>query len=152
LPFYMTFPLFTPIPKDKDTKENYQNNPMATGPYQFDGYTPGSELKLKRNQYWDPNTDAARHQSVDAWDFKWGQDDLKTQQQVLNSDGADADALNYGNIDSTLVPQLQQKPNQLLKGDAPCTIVVNLDSRKIPIDVRKAIAAAYPSDQLGKAG
>jgi peptide/nickel transport system substrate-binding protein len=152
LPFYMTFPLFTPIPKDKDTRENYQNNPMATGPYQFDGYTPGAELKLKRNPNWDPKTDAARHAYVDGWDFKWAQDDVKTQQQVLNSGGPDADALNYGNVDSTLVPQLQQKPTQLLKGDAPCTIVENLDSRKIPLPVRKALAKAWPVNQILKAG
>jgi peptide/nickel transport system substrate-binding protein len=151
LPFYMTFPLFTPIPKDKDTKENYQNNPMATGPYQFDGYTPGAELKLKRNPNWDPNTDTSRHAYPDSWDFKWAQDDVKTQQQILNSQGPDADALNYGNVDSSLVPQLQNKPTQLLKGDAPCTIVENLDSRKIPLPVRKALAKAWPVNQMLKA-
>jgi len=78
LPYYLTFPMFTPIPKAKDTKQDYQNKPMATGPYTFDSYTPGSELKLKKNPNWDPNTDPARHQYVDAWDFKWGQDDPKT--------------------------------------------------------------------------
>ena len=96
LPFYVTFPVFTPIPKAKDTKENYKNNPLATGPYQFDTYTPGTELKLKKNPNWDPNTDAVRHQYPDGFDFKWGGEDPKTQQQVLNSAGEDANALNYG--------------------------------------------------------
>ena len=45
----MTFPMFTPIPKAKDTKENYQNKPLATGPYKFDSFTPGTELKLVKN-------------------------------------------------------------------------------------------------------
>src|SRR5918998_1684800 len=35
LPFYMTFPMFTPIPKAKDTKQDYKNHPLATGPYMF---------------------------------------------------------------------------------------------------------------------
>ena len=39
LPFYASFPMFTPIPKAKDTKDNYQNSPMATGPYTWDTYT-----------------------------------------------------------------------------------------------------------------
>ena len=148
LPFYLTFPMFTPIPKAKDTKDQYQNNPMVTGPYQYESFTPGTELKLKKNPNWDPKTDAVRHQYPDAWDFKWGVDDVKNQQQVLNSSGPDANALNYGNFDASLVPQVTgAKASQLVKGDSPCTIIVNLDSRKIPLEVRKAIAKAYPYDQ-----
>ena len=118
----------------------------------FDTYTPGTELKLKKNPNWDPNTDPVRHQYPDAWDFKWGQDDVKTQQQVLASNGPDANALNYGNIDAPLIPQVNgDKKAQLVKGDGPCTIVVQMDTRKIPLEVRKAIAKAYPYDSIRKA-
>lgn len=152
LPYYMTFPMFTPIPKAKDTKQDYQNAPMTTGPYMYDTFTPGSELKLKRNPNWDPNTDPARHQYVDAWDFKWGQEDVKTQQQVLNSSGPDASALNYINIDGSLIQQVTGgKQNQLVQGQSPCTRVWQMDSRKIPLEVRKAVAAAWPYDQIWKA-
>jgi peptide/nickel transport system substrate-binding protein len=153
LPFYMAFPMFTPIPKAKDTKQNYKNNPVATGPYQFDTFTPGAELKLKKNPNWDANTDAARHQYVDSWVFKWGVEDVKNQQQVLNSNGPDASALNYAPIDASLIPQATgDKASQLIKGGAPCVIVFQLDSRKIPLEVRKAIAKAYPHDAIWKAG
>ena len=149
LPFYLSFPAFTPIPKAKDTRADYKNNPMATGPYQFDTFTPGTELKLKRNPHWDANSDPARHAYPDAWVFKWGQDDVKTQQQVINSSGPDASALNYADIDASLVPQLVgDKLSQLVQGDAPCTIVWSIDTRKVPLDVRKAIAKAYPYDAI----
>ncbi len=154
LPYYMTFPMFTPIPKAKDTKAEYGNNPMATGPYQFDGYTPGTELKLKKNTNWTADTDPVRHQYADAWHFKWGDDEVKTQQQVLNSNGADANALNYGNIDASLIPEIEKsadKKKQLIQGDSPCTIVWQMDTRKIPLDVRKAVAKAFPYDQWWKA-
>jgi peptide/nickel transport system substrate-binding protein len=152
LPFYMSFPMFTPIPKAKDTKQEYKNKPLSTGPYAFDTFTPGSELKLKKNPNWDPNTDAARHQYADAWDFKWGGEHVKTQQQVLASNGPDANAINYDNLDATLIPQLTgDKKAQLVQGDSPCTLVLQLDTRKIPLEVRKAIAAAYPYDQIFKA-
>lgn len=152
LPFYMTFPMFTPIPKAKDTKQDYKNKPLATGPYAFDSYNAGTELKLKKNPNWDPNTDPVRHQYVDGWDFKWGQDDVKNQQQVLNSAGPDANAINYGDLDASLVPQLTgDKAKQIVKGDSPCNIVWQMDSRKIPLEVRKALATAYPSDQTWKA-
>jgi peptide/nickel transport system substrate-binding protein len=149
LPFYLSFPMFTPIPKAKDTRADYKNNPMATGPYQFDTFTPGTELKLKRNPHWDAASDPARHAYPDAWVFKWGQDDVKTQQQVINSSGPDAAALNYANIDASLVPQITgDKEAQLVRGDSPCNIVWPIDSRKVPLDVRKAIAKAYPYDQI----
>ena len=44
----------------------------------FDKYTPGTELTLKRNPNWDPNTDPARHNYPDGFHFKWGQDTVKT--------------------------------------------------------------------------
>ncbi|BCJ42075.1 ABC transporter [Actinoplanes ianthinogenes] len=152
LPYYMTFPLFTPIPQAKDTKQEYQSHPMATGPYKYASYTPGSELKLVRNTNWDANTDPARHQYPDGFDFKWGQDDVKTQQQVLNSAGGDANAINYVDVDASLVPQvLGDKKAQLVQGNGPCTYVWQMDTTKIPLEVRKAIAAAWPYDQTWKA-
>jgi len=152
LPFYMSFPMFTPIPKDKDNRQDYKNRPLATGPYKFNAYTPGVQLTLARNSNWDPATDPARHQYVDGWDFKWGADDVKTQQQVLDSNGPDAAALNYGNLDATMIPQLTgAKANQVVRGDAPCNAVYQIDARKVPLEVRKAIAKAHPYDQVWKA-
>jgi len=152
LPYYLTFPAFTPIPKAKDKKQDYQNAPMTTGPYMYDSFTPGSELKLKRNPNWTAESDPARHAYPDAWDFKWGQDDVKTQQQILNSSGPDANAINYANIDASLVQQvLGGKQDQLVQGQSPCNIVWQLDTRKIPLEVRKAIATAWPYDDEWKA-
>ena len=147
LPFYMTFPMFTPIPKAKDTKQNYEQKPLSTGPYMVDSYNPGTELKLVKNPNWDPATDAVRHQYLDGYDFKFGLDTLKIQRQILASSGPDASALTYSNIDSTLVPELtDQNKSQLIQGDTPCNRMVPMDTRKIPLPVRKAVAAAYPYD------
>ncbi|MEV6968128.1 ABC transporter substrate-binding protein [Hamadaea sp. NPDC051192] len=152
LAWYMTFPMFTPIPKAKDTKDNYKNKWISTGPYMLDAYTPGTQLKLKKNPNWDANSDAVRHQYVDNWDFKWGAEDVANQKQVLASAGGDATALNYSNIDASLIPDIEAgKKSQLVQGDSPCTIVLQLDTRKIPLEVRKAIAKAYPSDQIWQA-
>jgi len=152
LPFYLSFPLFTPIPKAKDTKQDYEKKPMATGPYQFTTYTKGVELTLSRNPNWDAKSDPVRHAYPDSWSFKWGGDDIKTQQQVLNSNGPDAAALNYGNLDASIIPQITgPKVSQVLRGESPCTIVVQIDTRKVPIEVRKAIAKAFPYDQFWKA-
>lgn len=151
LPFFLSFPMFTPIPRAKDTKQEYKNRPVATGPYRFDRYTPGSELTLTRNDHWDAGSDPVRHQYVDGWRFRWGGDAVKTQRQVLASNGEDADAINYGNVDAQLLPELTgAKADQLVKGDSPCTVGVQIDSRKVPLAVRKAIAKAYPYNQVRK--
>jgi len=147
LPFYMSFMMFTPIPKAKDTKQDYKNHPLATGPYMFGSYQPGTQLKLKKNPNWDPNTDAARHQYADAWDFKWGGDSVKLQQAALNSAGNDANAINYDELDASLIPQLTgDKKSQLVTGQSCGTYLWQLDSRKIPLEIRKAVAKAWPYD------
>lgn len=149
LPLFLSFPMFTPIPAARDTREAYRNHPLATGPYAFDTFTPGVELTLRRNENWDAATDPARHQYPDRWDFRWGGDRVRSQQLVLDSRGEAANALDSESLDASLVPQLTgHKAAQLIEGDSPCTTVLNLDSRKLPLDVRRAVATAYPADQL----
>ena len=67
----------------KDTKEEYGNHPLATGPYMFKDYKPGSSLTLVKNPNWDPATDPGRIQSVDEWDFKFGEDTAKLENIIL---------------------------------------------------------------------
>jgi peptide/nickel transport system substrate-binding protein len=153
LPYFVSFNQFTPIPEAKDTKGDYQLHPLATGPYMFDKYTPGTELTLKRNPNWDPATDPARNAYPDAFHFKWGQDIVKTQTAVLASNGEDATTLNWDSIDSSLISQIEgEKKAQFAEGPSSCVIMVNMDARKIPMPVRKAIAVAYPFDSIHKAG
>jgi peptide/nickel transport system substrate-binding protein len=153
LPFFMSFPMFTPIPQLKDTKQDYRNHPLATGPYMFSEYVAGTSLTLKKNPNWDPNTDPVRHQYVDGWNFRWGADTVSTQQRVLNSAGADANSMQAEEIDSSLIPQINgtDKSALLIRGQSPCVNVLNIDTRKIPdINVRKAIAKAINWDAISK--
>ena len=141
--------MFTPIPKAKDTKQNYEQKPMSTGPYMVDSYNPGTELKLVKNPNWDPNTDPVRHQYLDGYDFKFGQDTLKVQRQVLASSGPDANALNYSNLDASLLPEVKDQTRSS-RAPAPCTDRLPMDTRKIPLEVRKADRQAYPYDRWRK--
>ncbi|WP_020387628.1 ABC transporter substrate-binding protein [Kribbella catacumbae] len=149
LPFYAAFPLFTPIPEAADTKKEYELKPKSTGPYKLASLTPGTELKLVKNPNWDPNTDPVRKQYVDGFTFKFAQDTIKVQRQVLASSGVDANALNYSNLDASLLNEVKD-PSQIIKGDSPCVITYAMDSRKIPLDVRKLIGKAYPYDDWRK--
>lgn len=154
-PYYAAFPVMSPIPQAKDTKANYGNNPVASGPYMFDSYTVGSELKLKKNPNWDPNSDPSRHQFVDAYDFKFGVDIVPNQTAIIASNGTAATSLNWDSVDSSLIGKVSgagaSNASQLVVGPDPCVTYATMDTRSIPLEVRKAYAVAYPIDQLRKA-
>lgn len=152
LPYFVSFNQFTPIPEAKDKKADYQLHPLATGPYKFKTYTTGTELVLERNDKWDPNTDPARNNYPDGYHFKFGQDFKQVQQAVLASNGVDATTLNWDAIDASLIPKIEgENKDQYVEGPSSCVIMVNMDATKIPLEVRKAIAVAWPFESIHKA-
>jgi len=153
LPYFAAFSQTSPIPKAKETKNrDYGNNAVGTGPYKIKSFTQGSELVLEKNTFWDPATDASRHQYLDGYVFKFGQDSIKVQQGVLASNGPDATTLNWDGVDASLIDQVTgPKAKQFVTGPSSCVIAVNMDTRKIPLAVRKAVAVAFPFDDINKA-
>jgi peptide/nickel transport system substrate-binding protein len=153
LPYFAAFTQTSPIPKAKETKNrDYGNNAVGTGPYKIKSFTQGSELVLEKNTFWDPKTDASRHQYLDGYDFKFGQDSIKVQQGILASNGPDATTLSWDSVDASLIDQVTgAKASQFVTGPSSCVIAVNMDTRKIPLAVRKAVAMAFPFDDINKA-
>jgi peptide/nickel transport system substrate-binding protein len=154
LPYFASFTQTSPVQKAKDPKDrSYGDKAATTGPYMIKSYTQGSELVLTKNANWDKNTDPTRHQYIDEYQFKFGQDLLKVQNGILASNGPDAYTLNWDGVDASLIADVQAKPDQLVTGASSCTIAVNMDTRKLPMEVRKAIATAYPfQDHIKAAG
>ncbi len=152
--YYASFPVFTGIPQAKDTKEEYGNHPLATGPYMFSDYKPGSSLTLVKNPHWDPATDPGRIQSVDEWDFKFNEDTAKLENTILSDQGEGQTTLTYDNVTPPTYKQItQEDPDRLVTGTSPCTFMWFLDMTKITdMNVRKAIGYAYPYVDAWKAG
>ena len=152
LPYFASFTQMSPIPKDKDTKEEYGNKPIATGPYKFKEYQQGAKLVLEKNDQWDPETDPARHQFPDTIDFTFSGDYDAAGQQIAASNGPDQFALSYDGVPGGVVDQFKgDLKDRLATGASPCVSYVSMDTRKIPMEVRKAIATAWPYDQIRKA-
>ncbi|HEY8455145.1 MAG TPA: ABC transporter substrate-binding protein [Actinopolymorphaceae bacterium] len=152
MPFFASFPDFTGIPKDKDTREEYGNHPLATGPYKFERYVPGKELILVRNDQWDPATDTSRHQYVDRYHFQFAQDPVRFYTQLIEDQGEDQTAMTYTDVLSEKLPDIEGTPveERLVKGRNSCTYYVYMNTREIPLEVRKALAVAYPIESLHK--
>ncbi|NUR09946.1 MAG: hypothetical protein HOQ45_23420 [Nocardioidaceae bacterium] len=143
--YYASFPQFTAIPKAKDNPETYEQHPLATGPYKFADYKPGSGLQLVKNDQWDPNTDPGRLQAVDGWDFKFGQDTAKLENIIINDNGSAQTTLTYDNVSASSYRQISQDKSRLVRGTSPCTYMWYLDMTKITDKkVREAIGWGFP--------
>jgi peptide/nickel transport system substrate-binding protein len=151
--YYASFPAFTAIPEAKDNPETYGKKPLATGPYKFQEYKPGSSLTLVKNDQWDPNTDPGRIQAVDGWNFKFGQDTAKLENVIINDQGSAQTTLTYDNVSASSYRQIREDKERLVTGTSPCTYMWFLDMTKIKeLEVRQALGWAYPYENAWKAG
>lgn len=151
--FFTSFPEFGPIPKAKDNGNNYQLHPMTTGPYQVDKFTKGRQMILSKNPNWDPETDPVRHQFPSKIEIAFSKDVKQAQTRIFNNSGDGATTVDFSpGLDASLVPQATgAKKNQFIQGPSACEYYVQMDTRQIPFDVRKAISVAYPFNQVRKA-
>src|SRR6478672_7130271 len=151
--YYASFPAFTAIPQAKDNPETYGDKPLATGPYKFADYKAGTELKLVKNEHWDPATDPGRIQAVDGWDFKFGQDTAKLENVIINDQGSAQTTLTYDNVTPSSYRSISADKNRLVTGTSPCTYMWFIDYTKIKeLEVRQALGWAYPYEAAWKAG
>ncbi|MBB2891279.1 ABC transporter substrate-binding protein [Flexivirga oryzae] len=150
--YFASFPEFTPVPKAKDTKDKYQMNPLTTGPYKVQSYTKGQKMILVRNTNWDANSDPVRHAYPDKVQINFSIEDLPSQQRILSNSGVGANTLNIDAIDSSLASKVTgAQKSQFAIGPSSCEYFVEIDTRKVPLDIRKAIGYAWPFNQMRKA-
>jgi peptide/nickel transport system substrate-binding protein len=143
--YYASFPAFTAIPEAKDNPENYEQHPLATGPYKFADYKPGTSLKLVKNDQWDPNTDPGRIQAVDGWDFKFGQDTAKLENVIINDTGSAQTSLTYDDVSASSFRAISEDKDRLVRGTSPCTYMWFIDMNRIKdLKVRQALGYGFP--------
>lgn len=152
LPYYLAFPAASPVPQSAEKKATYEQNPLATGPYQVKKFTKGTEIVLEKNPQWDAKSDPIRHQYPNTVDVKLGVTAPTEQQRIFANSGDGASTLDISGLDAGLETKAKSQSKQVLFGQSPCESYLPLDSTKIPLAVRKAIAVAYPYEQTRKAG
>ena len=148
LPYWMTFPANGPVPTDGKISDpkTYKKHPWSTGPYMIDKFSLSKELVLKKNPYWSADTDPARTQYPDGYDFKLQTQSEKIDQIMLADSGSGQTTLTYDDLLAPDFQQMQQKaPDRLTLGGSPCTYYWAPDNRKIKDKkVREALSWAYP--------
>ncbi len=90
--YRMSMAATTPAPEryvsqfDKKKISDYDSHVVSSGPYYVDAYTPSEEIKLLRNEEWDPSTDDIREAYVNKIDWRMGFDNAVCVDEVLSND------------------------------------------------------------------
>ncbi|UXM92615.1 ABC transporter substrate-binding protein [Paenarthrobacter sp. JL.01a] len=141
-----------PVPKAKDTKLDYTNHPVSSGPYMVESYNRGKSLKLVRNPHWDPSTDPNRSALPDTFSFSLSTSQATISQQLLADSDPNAITLDSNGAlqtsDSAKLADAKVK-DRVASGLLGCNDVLSLNTEKIKDpDVRKAIALALDRQSI----
>ena len=137
-----------PVPKAKDTKQNYDFSPVSSGPYEITSYTPNKQLVLGRNPNWDPKTDPNRPALPDKFVITMGIAPATISSRLIANSGEDQSALSIDNssdIQAGDISKLRAEDvkSRFVNGAAPCVFYDIFNENKIKdADVRHAFAMA----------
>ena len=151
-PAVTTFGAFSPVPKAKDTKQNYDLHPISSGPYKISKYDRGKQLILVRNKYWDAKTDPIRTDYPDSYVFKFGSDQNVVEQTLISDSGAAKTAFATDTNILTNLAKVYNNPSyksRLFNYDTTYSryYAINVDTVK-DLNVRKAIQCAFDYKQI----
>ncbi|MDL9980578.1 ABC transporter substrate-binding protein [Microbacterium candidum] len=135
-----------PVPQSKDTKQDYTNHPVSSGPYKIASYERGRELKLVRNDKWDPKTDANRTALPDTFTFSLSTAQATISQQLIADNDPTALTLDSnGALQASDTSRLTDSAvaARTASGILGCTDVLDINTTTVTDpDVRHAIALA----------
>jgi peptide/nickel transport system substrate-binding protein len=150
---------FSPVPEAQDTGEKYGDKPWSSGPYMIDSYETGNggSLVLVRNPNWNQDSDPFRKAYPDSWVADFGVEEKVMDQRLIASQGDDAFAIQYGQIQTenlntifsdpqTVQPQFAGRAISTLD---PYSLYLWVNVNKIPnVKIRQAMAVALDREGL----
>ncbi|TDC25209.1 ABC transporter substrate-binding protein [Streptomyces sp. 8K308] len=140
---------FVPFPEGTGAGDEFINEIIASGPYRLDSYTPGSSIRLVRNEEWDPETDDVREAYPDRWEFVIGLDAATIDERLLAGQGSDVNAISL-TIQPATLPRVQtpQLQDRLQRMEGICQTYMGLNTTREPLnDVRVRQAINYAVDR-----
>ncbi|MCD0443933.1 ABC transporter substrate-binding protein [Glycomyces sp. A-F 0318] len=145
-------PNAVPFPVGSGAGDEFINDIVASGPYTLDTYTPGSLIKLVRNEHWDAETDEVRKAYPDAWEFEIGLDGATIDERLMAGQGSDVNAIS-GRIQAATLARVQtpELQDRLVTSPAYCTTYMGMNTTKAPFDqveVRQAMNWAIDRTSL----
>ncbi|TIC85497.1 ABC transporter substrate-binding protein [Nocardioides sp. GY 10127] len=137
---------------NRSNPTTYGQNILSNGPYKVESFTPQDELVLVKNDQWDPSTDTARHQYADKWIFKFNADPDQTDEIMLSDNTQSQTSLSTDLQASNYQTALNDLGDRLVQQSTQCTSFLYPDYASTDINFRKALAYAYPYEDVWTAG
>ncbi|GAA2282079.1 ABC transporter substrate-binding protein [Streptomyces atrovirens] len=156
LPQMLTMPGYSVVPEETDTKEKYDSDPVATGPYKIADFKPGKSMKLVKNAEWDAKSDSVRHQYVDGFNISMNHDDEDQTKTLLADQGEAKNAMMFtGQVATTQLQKVvsnKEAMKRTVQGYAPYVWQLNFNMDRVKDKkLRDAITLAMPSASVFKA-
>ncbi|MFM7013564.1 MAG: ABC transporter substrate-binding protein [Actinomycetota bacterium] len=146
-----TLTISSPVPAAQDTGEQYDDRVFASGPYKIETYETGRQLKLVRNENWNPDSDPIRKAYPDEIIVEFQVDPKVIDERIIKGDGPDAFAIGYGlqteNLDRVFGDEALAA--RAIDAYDPYSRYTAINTRSVPcLEVRKAIYYALDRDAL----
>jgi peptide/nickel transport system substrate-binding protein len=137
--------IFSPVPQAKDTKTQYDNNPISTGPYKIETYTRKKTLVLVRNDQWDQKTDPIRTAMPDKFVFQFGGDPATVDQRLIANGTADQSALSFAGVQPENIAKTNQAnvKDRVVQGTDICRRYIAFNQQKPLLKNQKLREALY---------
>jgi peptide/nickel transport system substrate-binding protein len=152
----MSMPYTVPVPKDKDTKQDYGNRPVSSGPYKIETYDHSTLLTLVRNENWDPATDPNRPAYPDRFQVELNAEAPAARERLLKGNGNDTFAVPLGtwlSADDSAKAEDPALQARFVNGPGPCVEYLTMNTQKLKDpNVRHAIALAIDRQGIQKIG
>ncbi|PCN48147.1 ABC transporter substrate-binding protein [Curtobacterium sp. 'Ferrero'] len=111
-PWLVSMPAFAPVPEGDGTNTGeYDAKPVASGPYQVQSNTQGSQITLVRNKYWSAKTDSVRTAGPSKVVFKESQDPSTVTQTLIADNGDAKDSFGATYLGAAELNQVRSNPS-----------------------------------------
>ncbi|NJD30203.1 MAG: hypothetical protein FIA92_18210 [Chloroflexi bacterium] len=156
---------FSPVPDPTihpdlpDAVDQYTLRPWSNGPYKIEEYTQGNggHFLLTRNENWNAESDPIRPAYPDRWEVLFGIDPKVMDQRLMASQGEDAYAVMYGNVQPENLATVFVDPetptpdfaDRAVSDYDPYSRYYWIDTNKVSnVKHRQAMAAALDRDAI----
>ncbi|MFJ2827647.1 ABC transporter substrate-binding protein [Streptomyces sp. NPDC087263] len=152
----LAMPGYSIVPEETDTKEKYDTDPVAVGPYKISEFKPGKSVSLVKNANWDAASDPMRHQYVDGFNIEVNHDDEDQTKTILADRGDAQNAIMMtGQVATTQVQKVVSDAAAMkrsVQGYAPYVWQLNFNLDRVKDKkLRDAITLALPATSVFKA-
>ncbi|MET3449899.1 ABC transporter substrate-binding protein [Curtobacterium sp. 1544] len=111
-PWLVSMPAFAPVPEGDGTDTGaYDAKPVASGPYQVQSNTQGSQITLVRNKEWSASTDDVRTAGPSKVVFKESRDPSTVTQTLIADNGDAKDSFGATYLGAAELNQVRSNPS-----------------------------------------